>query len=409
MKLKSITKRKYETPIPVYDMTVHSNSNFFANGILIHNCGYNHGEAGAASAGQLMAADWSNNICLIEGRGSFGTRLVQEAAAARYTYTRLHRNFARYIRDIELSPEHSDPEHEPPAFYLPVIPLVLANGVKGIATGFATSILPRCPQSLAKACEQYIRNGRIKDRPTIKFPQFSGSVTYNEEENRYYCLGVYEKPSKTVLRITEVPYGFDRESYVKVLDDLEEKSEIVGYDDLCDKDGFCFEVKLKQSTSATWGGDRIIQKFKLSKPYTENLTVIDMAGKLREYTDERDLIRDFCDYRLSILQKRIDLRKSELSELCRWLSVKMQFIQAVLDNQIEFKNQKKDRVAKQIVELTDASTDDVDRLLRLNMLSLTDEMVRQLQQEIDTAKKDLKYWTEDTSPSDQFLLDLKDL
>ena len=35
---------------------------------IISDYGYNHGEASAAGAGQLMAATWNNNICLIEGR-----------------------------------------------------------------------------------------------------------------------------------------------------------------------------------------------------------------------------------------------------------------------------------------------------------------------------------------------------
>jgi len=87
---------------------------------IISDYGYNHGEASAAGAGQLMAATWNNNVCLVEGRGSFGTRLVQDAGAARYVYTRLHDNFDKYISDVDLAPAHEDPEHEPPSFYLPV-------------------------------------------------------------------------------------------------------------------------------------------------------------------------------------------------------------------------------------------------------------------------------------------------
>jgi len=109
---------------------------------IISDYGYNHGESSAAGAGQLMAATWNNNICLIEGRGSFGTRLVQEAGAARYVYTRLSDNFNKYMKDIDLSPVHEDPEHEPPAFYLPIIPMVLVNGTKGIATGFVAIAFP---------------------------------------------------------------------------------------------------------------------------------------------------------------------------------------------------------------------------------------------------------------------------
>lgn len=377
---------------------------------IISDYGYNHGEGSAAGSGQLMAATWNNNLCLIEGRGSFGTRLVQEAGAPRYVYTRLHDNFNKYIKDIELSPKHEDPEHEPPAFYLPVIPLVLVNGTKGIATGFATNILPRNPEAVKAACLEYITTGNIKKPIEIKFPEFSGTVEQDKEDpNKYMVYGVYEKRSKTQLTIKEVPYGFDRESYVKVLDSLEEDGDIVSYEDLCDKAGFKFEVKLKQNTSANWPAAKIVSKFKLGKSMSENLTVIDQNGKLAEYSDARQVVKDFCDYRMGILQQRIDLRTREQQELCRWLNVKMQFIQAVLDGKIEFKNKKKKEVAQRIYEETHALNDsDVDRLLRINILSLTDEMVKDLAKEIKEAQKNLKFWAKET-PASQFKSDLEDI
>jgi len=357
-----------------------------------------------------MAATWNNNICLVEGRGSFGTRLIQEAGAPRYVYTRLHENFNRYIKDIDLSPVHEDPEHEPPAFYLPVIPLVLINGTKGIATGFATNILPHDPKSIKSACLEYINTGDIKNRIGLKFPEFNGTVEKDKEEpNKYTVNGVYEKRGKTQLIITEVPYGFDRESYVKVLDGLEEDGDIVSYEDQCDKTGFKFEVKLKQNTSAIWNKSKIINKFKLSKPMTQNLTVIDQNGKLREYEDARQLVKDFCDYRSGILQQRIDLRTREEQERCRWLNVKMQFIQAVLDSKIEFKNKKKKDVTQQIYEETHALNEtDIDKLLRINILSLTDEMVKDLAKESKEAQKNLKFWSKEI-PKNQFIKDLEEI
>ena len=377
---------------------------------IISDYGYNHGESSAAGSGQLMAATWNNNICLVEGRGSFGTRLIQEAGAPRYVYTRLHENFNRYIKDIDLSPVHEDPEHEPPAFYLPVIPLVLINGTKGIATGFATNILPHDPKSIKAACLEYINTGEIKNRIGLKFPEFNGTVEKDKEEpNKYAVNGVYEKRGKTQLIITEVPYGFDRESYVKVLDGLEEDGDIVSYEDQCDKTGFKFEVKLKQNTSAIWNKSKIINKFKLSKPMTQNLTVIDQNGKLREYEDARQLVKDFCDYRSGILQQRIDLRTKEEQERCRWLNVKMQFIQAVLDSKIEFKNKKKKDVTQQIYQETHALNEtDIDKLLRINILSLTDEMVQDLAKESKEAQKNLKFWSKEI-PKNQFIKDLEEI
>jgi len=375
---------------------------------IISDYGYSHGEQSAAGAGQLMAATWNNNICLVEGRGSFGTRLVQEAGAPRYVYTKLSSNFDKYIKDTDLSPQHEDPEHEPPAFYVPIIPLVLVNGTKGIATGFATHILPRDPQDLIVACSEYVKTGNIKTEPQIKFPEFKGMVKKELEENKYQVLGCFEKKGKTTLVIHEVPYGFDRESYVKILDKLEDDGDIVGYEDLCDKEGFKFEIKLKQITSAKWNNKQIMAKFKLSRPLSENLTVIDYNGKLREYKDAKKLIADFCDYRLTILQKRIEKKILENEEEVRWLDVKLKFIEAVRNGEIDIMNLPKTEVIKQIVKITGCSANETSKLMGMPISSIMKSEPATFKKFITEAKKKLKFWKTTTS-TDQFIEDLNTL
>lgn len=376
---------------------------------IISDYGYNHGEGSAAGSGQLMAATWNNNICLVEGRGSFGTRLVQDAGAPRYVYSKLHSNFEKYIKDVDLSPVHEDPEHEPPAFYLPVIPLVLVNGTKGIATGFATNILPHCPQSIAEACEEYIRTKKITSSVDIKFPEFNGTVEQDPTEpKRYTVFGVYEKPSKTTLNITEVPYGMDREGYVKVLDKLEDDGDIVSYEDLCDKSGFRFAVKLKLASSAKWNHKQIIAKFKLSKVLSQNCTVIDQDGKLREYDDVRNLIADFCDYRYGVLEQRIQKNIDNYTNELSWLNVKMQFIHAVLDDKILFKGKNKKEITEQILDVTDATDAHSQRLLGIPFSNLTSEEIVSLEKQCKLCETDLTAWTK-TSSKKQFLKDLKNI
>lgn len=372
---------------------------------VVSDYGYNHGEVSAAGAGQLMAATWRNNVCLVEGRGSFGTRQVQEAGAARYVYTKVSPNFEKYIKDIALSPEHEDPEHEPPAFYLPVLPLVLLNGASGIATGFATTILPRSEADVTRAIREYLKNGKIQTEIGVSFPDFRGTTDYDAASDRYVCSGIWRKIGKTTLMIEEIPYGFDRESYIKVLDDLEDAGVIVGYDDQTDNRGFRFEVKLKQNTSAKWKDSEIAKKFKLVKNHAENLTVIGPKDDLREYSDPRDLIRDFVDFRLGILQDRIDREVAEHNELLRWLEVKIQFIEAVLDERIKFKERKRKEVEGDILNETEALDRDLGRLLAINILSLTKEQVTALRKEIREAKAALRYWKK-TTPADQYAEDL---
>lgn len=372
---------------------------------VVSDYGYNHGEVSAAGAGQLMAATWRNNVCLVEGRGSFGTRQVQEAGAARYVYTKVSPNFDRYIKDIALSPQHDDPEHEPPAFYLPVLPLVLLNGASGIATGFATNILPRKEQDVIDFIKLFLKNGKCDRDLAINFPDFRGTTVYDKDSDRYVCSGIWRKVGLTVLLIEEIPYGYDRESYVKILDDLEDEGLIVGYEDQTDSRGFRFEVKLKQQISAKWTSAEIDRKFKLSKTHSENLNVIGPNNELREYTDPKNLIADFIDFRLGILQQRIDLAIQEHDELLRWLKVKIQFIEAVLDDKIVFKNKTRKQAGEDILSATKALDNDVSRLLSLSMLSLTKEQVVALKAEIKDTETALRYWN-NTSPKAQYIEDL---
>jgi DNA gyrase/topoisomerase IV subunit A len=375
---------------------------------VVSDYGYNHGEVSAAGAGQLMAATWRNNICLVEGRGSFGTRQVQAAGAARYVYTKVSPNFDTYIKDIALSPVHDDPEHEPPAYYLPVLPLVLLNGASGIATGFATNIIPRSEKTVRKAIREILSKGKITTQLQVQFPDFRGTVVYDAASDRYICKGIWRKVGGTRLLIEEIPYGFDRENYIKILDDLEDAGLIVGYDDQTDSRGFRFDVKLKQQTSAKWTDAEIERKFKLAKTHAENLNVIGPANDLREYDDPNQLIIDFVDFRLGVLQERIVLAIADQSELLRWLKVKIEFIEAVLDDKIVFKNQTRKQAGEQILTLTKALDTDVSRLLSLNMLSLTKEQVTSLKKEIKDAEAALRYWKK-TTPKDQYSEDLDGL
>lgn len=375
---------------------------------VVSDYGYNHGEVSAAGAGQLMAATWKNNVCLVEGRGSFGTRQVQEAGAARYVYTKVSPNFEKYIKDIDLSPEHEDPEHEPPAFYLPVLPLVLLNGASGIATGFATTILPRDEADIVAYIKSMLEGKKPRRDVGVKFPDFRGQTYYDSVSDKFVCTGTFRKVGKTKLIIEEIPYGIDREGYIKVLDDLEDSGLIYNYEDQTDSRGFRFEVTLKQATSAKWKDAEILRKFKLAKNHNENLNVIGPQGDLREYDNVKDIIRDFVDFRLGILQRRIQLRVTECTELLRYLTVKIAFIESVLDDKIKFKNQTRKQVGEAILKHTPALESDVSRLLSLNILTLTKEQVIALKKEIAEAKKALTYWKK-TTPNAQYIEDLNGL
>ena len=116
---------------------------------------YHHGEQSLYGAIINLAQDFcgSNNLNLLLPNGQFGTRLQggNDAASERYICTQLN-PLTRY-----LFPEADDPiltyledDGTPvePLHYVPIIPLFLVNGSKGIGTGFSTDILSYNPLEL---------------------------------------------------------------------------------------------------------------------------------------------------------------------------------------------------------------------------------------------------------------------
>jgi hypothetical protein len=73
-----------------------------------------------------------------------------------------------------------------------------------------------------------------------------------------------------------------------------------------------------------------------------------------------------------------------------------------------FKNRNKVSVMKQTLDNTSALDSDMDKLLGINILSLTKEMVIKLKENIQEAKGNLSYWKK-TSPKEQFIEDLSNM
>ena len=232
------------------------------SGNTISQANYHHGDASLNDAITKMVQPYANNVPLLDGEGSFGSRLVPEAAAPRYTYVKMSKNFDAYFSDTVVADKSLDPEDPEPAFYLPIIPWVLVNGIKGIAVGFATEIQPRDPKEIAELCVKHLNGKDILQDPLLpSYPDFFGEI-YEENDNMY-CEGAFIVQSQTKLIITEVPIGFNRESYVQVLDKLEDDGKIVSYVDRCDKSGFKFELTLKRGKKLT--NNQIVSMFKLKK------------------------------------------------------------------------------------------------------------------------------------------------
>ena len=378
-----------------------------ALGGVVSDYGYNHAEKAAQDAGVLISNNWNNNMPILQGRGNFGSRMVHDSAQSRYIFCKVHENFFKLYKDTNVAPVHKRPEFLPPAYYLPIIPTILLNGVKGIATGWATNILPHSVESVKACVNQVLLTGTC-DEPTIQFPEFNGKI--DTTGDKWFVEGLYEFTAKTHMLITEIPMKYDRESYVAVLDKLEEDGEIVSYIDECGKHNFQFKVVLKRSIADKLNANHnaVIKMFKLKQGISQNLTAIDQNSKVKSYEKTSDLIIDFVKCRMPFTQKRIDAKILETKADFLFAEAKVIFINKFIAGEFDsFKVMKKSQCIDEINNCMGLEGYG-DKLIAMNIFHMTEDEVIKLQKEAAGIRKEHEYWLKTTAQK-QFIKDIKDL
>jgi len=366
-------------------------------GAVISHANFHHGPASLEDAINGLVAGYNNNISLLDGEGSFGSRLVPDAAAARYTFTKLSDNFDKWFTDFDVMPSMQDPEDPEPQFYLPLIPWVLVNGIQGISVGFATKIMPYDPKVLLKLVKARLAGKNIRGMKLLpKFPDFTGTVERIGSE--ITVTGKYEVISPTKIRITEVPPVFTREKYIEHLEKLSSKGKISSYDDQCDENGFQFEIRVRKNPN-------VIPTFALKKVIHENITVIGDDGKLRIYDNPYELIEDFVDARIKFIDNRLKFNIKRDQDSLDLVVEKIKFITEVITGVIDFKGKNKDQMVN---ILTKMCYNNIDTLLKMNMYSLTKDNIDVLKEKEKELNKALKHWNS-TSAIKEYTEDLNKL
>src|SRR3979411_2638444 len=149
-----------------------------------------HGEIAVYEALVRLAQDFSQRYPLVDGQGNFGNIDGDNAAAMRYTESRLSA-VAQAMLDgideaaIDFRPTYDGSENEP--VVLPgAFPNLLANGSQGIAVGMATAIPPHNVAELCDAALHLIGTPNARSRTLLKYvsgPDFpTGGVIVDPPE-----------------------------------------------------------------------------------------------------------------------------------------------------------------------------------------------------------------------------------
>lgn len=368
---------------------------------------YHHGETSAMGAAITLAADWNNNMPVLQGSGNFGSRLIQEAAAPRYIFAELSKDFYKYFTDFSVCTKHSDPENPEPQQYLPIIPWVLVNGIEGIAVGFACRYLPHSPKDIAKACIKAV-NGKLKDDATIPvtLPGFKGEII-QETQIKIVTRGIVDRVKRNTWLISEVPWGFDREKFFLHLDKMVEQGKIQDFEDQCDDSGFKFTVKMDGKMDETCAKDPI-SYFKLERSFSENYTALDEEGKLIQFNTKAEIVNRFVDFRIKKVQERLEFDSKKLQDEINWLDAKANFINDIVNKKVNLVNHKKAELITLCTERYNVLQEVANRLVSIPVYDMTSDSYEDLINKIKEKKAE-KENLDNSDPREVYLSMLKSI
>ena len=342
----------------------------------------------------------TNNVPLLQKKGNFGTRFAQEASAPRYIFTYGSKNLFTLFKkeDLKILKEQMfEGERIEPVFYVPTLPLILVNGSEGVSSGFAQKILPRNPKSIIKYLTNKIQ-GKRNNKDLLKpfFNDFKGTVEQGETSFQWLIKGKIERTNKNQITISEIPVGYDLKTYIKVLKTLEDSKVILDWDDLSDKE-FKFIVKMNPKDLDKLSEDEILDKLKLVKKVTENLTCLNANNQIQEFQSAEEILDYYFKVKMEYLGKRKDYLVQELKTDLDILNAKITFIKAILDKSLVIEKQPKDKIVKNLEKIITVKVQDsYDYLLNMPLYSLTLEKIKALTETLKNSKLKLKETQEKT-------------
>lgn len=271
---------------------------------------YVHGEVSANDAIGLLAAPYKNNVPMIEGLGQFGSRTAPVAGIGAPRYTEVRRAKAAeaiLYRDLDLVPmkDNYDGSNQEPRHFLPLIPMVLLNGISGMAPGWSTEILPRSLKGLIQATQDALSGAKTIRGLEPHYERYDITVRPGLT-NQWEFSGKCVIEDTSTVKITELPPGLSVDAFRKRLIQMEEMENFVSFTDRS-TDAIDITVKFKRGSVRDWTPDRALNFFKLREKTTERIVVINWDGaSITTYADPAQLVRDFVAWRLGWYTTRFE-------------------------------------------------------------------------------------------------------
>lgn len=276
---------------------------------------------------------------LIDTQGNWGNILTGDgAAAARYIEARLT-PFALEVvfnpKTTEWLPSYDGRNKEPEN--LPVkFPLLLAQGVEGIAVGLSTKILPHNFLELIDASIAYLKDKKFKLFPDFLTGGYVDVSDYNDGQRggRVRVRAKIQQEDKNTLKITEIPYGTTTGSLIDSIIKANDKGKIK-IKKIEDNTASNVEilVHLVPGISPDKMIDALYAFTDCEISISPNACVINVNKP--EFLTVTEILKSNTDFTVELLKKELQIELNEFQEQWHFSSLERIFIENRIYRDIE--------------------------------------------------------------------------
>ncbi|MDR0769511.1 MAG: DNA gyrase/topoisomerase IV subunit A [Dysgonamonadaceae bacterium] len=296
---------------------------------------------GDASIGDALVQLGQKDL-LVDCQGNWGNILTGDGAAApRYIEARL----SKFALEVVFNPKTTDwklsydgRNKEPVT--LPVkFPLLLMQGVEGIAVGLSSKVLPHNFNELIDASVSYLHGEEFTLYPDFQTGGYIDVSRYNDGE-RGGAVKVRAKINKVdnkTLSVTEIPFGKTTSTLTESILRANEKGKIKirKVDDMTARNAEIV-IHLAPGVSSDKTIDALYAFTDCEISISPNCCVIE--GNKPHFLTVSDVLKNVTDNTLRLLKLELEILRQELLEALRFASLERIFIEERIYKDKEFEN-----------------------------------------------------------------------
>ena len=293
---------------------------------------------GDASIGDALVQLGQKDL-LIDTQGNWGNILTGDSAAApRYIEARL----SKFALEVLFNPKTTnwklsyDGRNKEP-ITLPVkFPLLLAQGVEGIAVGLASKILPHNFNELIQACIAYLKEEEFELYPDFPTAGMIEVSRYNDglRGGAVKVRARIEKVDNKTLKITQIPYGKTTSSLIDSIIKANDKGKIkIKKIDDNTAENVEILIHLANGISSDKTIDALYAFTDCETSISPNACIIE--NDKPKFIGVSEILKRSADNTVDLLKLELEIRKRELEESWHYASLERIFIENKIYRDIE--------------------------------------------------------------------------